>query len=191
LIEFNRWDTLGNNLDTVRLTNNFTRLLQVPRTRLVLNTSPIDRRKREVSLKTWYVGAPYPRWKIPIFIVTRRFTFALACLHPLFPYPLFRCSLPSSRSDLSIADRSNPRVFFSSRAGRVAGARRNESCRDISSPGTMACEFFKVSLYFFIYDRWSVSEREKAPCCEYNTSVITSKMVLHAEIYEILRIFRM
>lgn len=43
----------------------------------------------------------------------------------------------------------------------------------------MACEFFKVSLYFFIYDRWPVSEREKAPYCEYNTSVITSKTVLH------------
>lgn len=54
----------------------------------------------------------------------------------------------------------------------------------------MACEFFKVSLYFFIYDRWLVSVGESAAYREYNTSVITSKTALRGEISEIPRISR-
>lgn len=49
--------------------------------------------------------------------------------------------------------------------------RDETSWRDISSPGTMACEFFKVSLYSLIYDRWSVSGREKDSYFMYNTQI--------------------
>ncbi|TGZ48923.1 hypothetical protein DBV15_08039 [Temnothorax longispinosus] len=62
---------------------------------------------------------------------TRRFTSASVDLHPLYPLPvLFRRPLPP----------------------QGAGARRNESCRDISSPGTMACEFLLVKWTLQIMD---------------------------------------
>lgn len=67
--------------------------------------------------------------------------------------------------------------------------RDETSWRDISSPGTMACKFIKVSLYFLIYDRWPVLYSMSVLVSKTNTSVPKYKVVKMREILKNFYVF--
>lgn len=147
--------------------NRFLCLLQVLITRRLV-PNPIQVRS---------IGGRRPLWKRDTLVL--RTTVVEVTPHPPFSHPCIYTFLllsPScfaaslSQSDFSIANRSKgPQPeFFVERGEQV---RDETSWRDISSPGTMACEFFKVSPCFFIYDRWPVFENDKHSII----SVIVSK----------------
>lgn len=105
------------------------------------------------------------RWKSRRAVsVSRRFP----CLHhaPTHLFPLCCFAVPPSRPHPGpalvpriterslIADRSDPENRFlpiETKSARREQVRDETSWRDISSPGTMACEFFKVSWYSFFF----------------------------------------